>query len=71
MYVISTSVFVETEEDETASADESNNSTTSDASGGKTTQSISSQLEQIIQRLPTCVNRNFIDDVSTAYTTCF
>ena len=60
-------MFVETEEDETASADESNNSTTSNASGGKTTQSVSSQLEQIIQRLPTCVNRDFIDDVSTAY----
>ncbi|CAB3980994.1 regulator of nonsense transcripts 2 isoform X1, partial [Paramuricea clavata] len=57
----------ETEEDETTSADESNNGTTSDASGGKTTQSISSQLEQIIQRLPTCVNRNFIDDLATDF----
>ncbi len=66
MYVISEFVFVETEEDETTSTDESSNGNTSSASSGKNNPSTSSQLEQIIQRLPTCVNRDFIDDVSMA-----
>lgn len=36
-----------------------------DAAAGSQNNPLSNQLEQIIQRLPTCVNRNFIDDVST------
>ena len=55
-------MFVETEGDETTSMDESSNGNTSSATSGKNNPS--SQLEQIIQRLPTCVNRDFIDDVS-------
>ena len=58
-------VSAETEEDE--SADDSNNSNPSNTPGGKAPQSTSSQLEQIIQRLPTCVNRDFIDEVSLLY----
>jgi hypothetical protein len=54
-------VLLEAEE-EIASTDDSNKSDPPNAAGGKSIQS--SQLEQIIQRLPTCVNRVFIDDVS-------
>ena len=53
----------ETEENEPA--DDSSNSDTTNTPGGKVSQSTSSQLEQIIQRLPTCVNRDFIDEVSS------
>lgn len=59
-------VFVESEEDESPSVDENGSSPGSDTSGGKN-QSVSNQLEQIIQRLPTCVNRDFIDDVSITF----
>jgi hypothetical protein len=55
-------VLLEAEEEIASTADDSNKSDTPNATGGKSIQS--SQLEQIIQRLPTCVNRVFIDDVS-------
>ena len=50
------------DEDQEPPADDSS----SDVTGGGQNNPMSNQLEQIIQRLPTCVNKDFIDDVSTA-----
>ena len=58
-------MFLEAEEDE--NAEETKNDSSTSSSTAKNTPSNSSQLEHIIERLPTCVNKDFIDDVNISY----